>query len=644
MRAMWAVVVLGGVAAAQVAELRVASREVVAGGRSFGAGGRYEIVRGTVRLALDPSEPLNARIVDLRLAPTNPEGRVEATADLVVLQPVDPARRRGTALLEVCNRGGMASLGSFCRATSRDLSRPEAFGDGLLLRLGATVVWCGWQCDVPDEPGRLRLRAPIAVQPDGSPIEGLVRTDHVAFEPVARIELGHRGHVPYPVVRPDSDEHVLTRRRGRDEEREIVPRERWRFSADGRAAERRDGRPFDAGFVYELVWVARDPNVVGLGLAAIRDVASWLRYGPDCPFSVQHVVAVGISQTGRFLRHFIWQGFTTDTAGRQALDGVLALTAGAGRGSFDHRFAQPSRDAHRFSAFAFPTDLFPFTSRLQEDPVTGRIDGLFARQHDPAHLPRVFWVNTGYEYFGRAAALIHTTVDGRRDLAPTARERIYHLASAQHYPGTLGRDDPVDTRAAYRALLIALLQWVEDGVEPPPSAYPRLADGTLVPLAARSDLGIPGVRVPAAIQTAHRADYGPDFPSRGIVAITPPRLGPAFASLVPATDALGNELGGVRCLELRVPVATYLPYRVLGDDTPFPGELQDFVGSFVPLPLVARDGDPRPSLAALYGDREHYLDRCRAALADLVAERVVLGDDVGVLLEHAGALWDAAVR
>ena len=642
-RTALAVSVVTACVPAQVEHLEIRSREVVADGASFGDVGPYEVIRGELRFALDPGAAANARIVDLDLAPRNADGRVESVADLVVLQPVDAAKRRGTALVEVSNRGGMATLFHFQRASTGDFAKPEAFGDGLLMRMGMTVVWCGWQFDVPDRPGTLRLRVPIAKHPDGTSIEGPVRSDHVAFEPARRIELGHRGHRPYPVVRPTSDEHRLTRRTGRDAERVEVPRTAWRFTADLRAIEPVGASVFDAGFIYELVYVAKDPAIVGMGLAAIRDVAGWLVHDPDCPFGVDRTVAVGISQTGRFLRQFVWQGFTTDVDGRPVLDGILALTAGAGRGSFNHRFAQPSRDAHRLSAFAYPTDVFPFTSAVQEDPVSGRRDGLVDPGHT-SHVPRIFQVNTGYEYFGRAAALIHTDVAGTADVdAPADRERIYHVAGAQHYPTDPSRGSPIALRAYNRASLVALLDWVERGVEPPPSTHPRIDDGTLVPPAGRPDAGIPGVIVPRAIQTAHRVDYGPRFWSDGIVTTTPPTFGPAFPSLVPTVDGYGNELGGMRGLELRVPVATYLPYRVLPEDRAFAGEIADFVGTFVPFPTSQDADDPRPTPFELHGDRDGYLERCRRALDALIEERWVLAEDRERMLEHAAALWDAAV-
>src|SRR5205823_6640441 len=330
---------------------------------------------------------------------------------------------------------------------------------------------------------------------------------------------------------------------------------------------------FLPGKIYELVYRARDPVVVGIGLAAVRAVISWARYDARSEFPVTAAIGAGISQSGRFLRHFLYQGFNTDEAGRKVFDGLLVHTAGAGRGSFNHRFAQPSRDAHRFSAFFYPTDLFPFTTRTQTDPETGIRDGLLARL-EPAHRPKIFFTNTGYEYWGRTASLIHTSPDGRADVAPLPSERIYHLAGGQHFiggfPPSVGeraghayRNNPLDFLVTLRALLARLVDWVVDDRTPPESAYPTLGAGTLVPIAALKLPAIPDVVAPSVIHEAYRVDYGPRW-AAGIITREPPAIGPPFPALVSQVDADGNEMAGVRGLELLVPLATYTPWQLRG--------------------------------------------------------------------------------
>jgi len=601
--------------------------------------------------------------VDLTRAPLNAAGKVEAWAEFMVLQPKDPAKRRGVAWLEVPNRGGKASLRYFNRASrsSLDPSAAADFGDGLLFTQGLTVVWVGWQWDVPEQAGLIRLHVPFARLSDG-PITGLVRSDWTVDADTPVLYLSHRGHRAYAAMDPEDSVNVLTVRDGRDAPRRVVPRRQWHFiaPAEGADANRLTQISLDGGFrageIYELVYKAQDPRIVGLGLAAIRDVASYMKYELDSEFPVQKVVAFGVSQTGRFLRHYLYQGFNVDEKGRIAVDGMLVHSAGAGRGSFNHRFAQPSRDAHRYSAFFYPTDIFPFTSRTETDPLTGASDGLM--DHTPEEdRPKVFFTNSGYEYWGRAASLIHTSPDGVEDVQPLPTERIYELASGQHFVGSFPpaegsrmgdgpayRGNPLDYLLTLRALAVRLVAWVADGTEPPPSRYPHIADGTLVPVYGLAFPRIPGVDVARVTEVAYRADYGPRFATEGIVDKQPPALGPAFPSLVPQVDGLGNGMSGVREVELRAPVATYAPWNLRVGYPAAQDELVDFLGTWIPLPANeterARTGDPRPSLAALYGARDDFMARVRQAAADLSAEGFLLPGDEPVAVSRAAAMWD----
>jgi hypothetical protein len=636
-------------------------RRLVVTARQDVLGGDYEKLAGHVELELDPAHPANAGIVDLARAPRNARGRVEATADVVVLRPRRVAARGSTALLEVCNRGGKALLPYFNRAPwRRDPTADADFGDRLLMRLNLTLVWVGWQFDVPREPGLLRLRAPVA-RADGRPIEGLVRSDWTVDRPTATLPLAHRDHVAYPAAEPGHADNVLTVRVARLGPREVVPRHRWRFARleDGRLVDdptqvHLEGG-FEAGKIYELVYRARDPVVVGIGLAAVRDIAAWLRHDAPPELRVTSTIAFGVSQSGRFLRHFLYQGFNADEAGRRVFDGMLVHTAGAGRGSFNHRFAQPSRDAHRFSAFFYPTDLFPFTTRTQTDPQTRVSDGLLARSADrPEHRPKLMSANTGYEYWGRAASLVHTSPDGHADVAPLPSERIYHLAGGQHFVGAFPpsageraglayRDNPLDFLVTLRALLVRLVAWVVEDRPPPPSAYPTLAAGTLVPITALQFPRIPGVTAPGVIHQAHRVDYGPGWPA-GIVTREPPGIGPAFPALVSQVDADGNEVAGVRGVELLAPLGTYTPWQLRGGGGAAAGELRDFLGTYTPFARTEAErqhrGDSRPSLERRYADRHAYLESAARAAESLAAAGLLLRDDVRHVLRRAEQHWD----
>ena len=654
-------------ASAEVVRVEIARRTDVLGGRSFGPAGSYELIEGRILFAFDPANRFNQRIVDLGLAPRNQDGKVEAWADFSVLRPKRP-QPDGVALFEVSNRGlkylhNVLDFGSM----SPRPNDPADLGDGLLLRLGLTLVWVGWQHDVPAEDrDRLGLEAPVARAPDGSSITGLVRADWVVARTTRSLSLAHGSHTAYPAIDPEGAETVLTVRDGRYAPRRVVPKTAWRFAradergepvADPRSIYSADG--FEAGKIYELVYRSRDPRVAGLGLAAIRDAMSHAKYQPDSPFAARYAVGFGISQTGRLLRLFLHQGFNTDERGRKVFDGLLIHVAGGGVGSFNHRFAQPSRDAHRYDTFFYPTDLFPFASAASPDPATGQVAGLTAGL-DRAQLPLVFQTNSGYEYWGRAASLIHTTADGTRDLEPPPNERIYHLAGGQHVPGPLPppeanrlpgsrafRNQPLDYRLPLRALLVSLIDWVRRGTEPPPSAYPRIDRGDLVPIDRVAIPTIADVDRPAVVHQPDRLDFGPRW-GEGIVDREPPTVGAPYPVLVGRVDSVGNEVGGIRTIELEVPLATYFPWNLrrgmAGDST----ELARIIGTWIPFPRTLADRatarDPRPAIATIYPDRDGYLARVRRAATGLVNRRMLLADDVERAVGRAAATWDWIAR
>lgn len=653
---------------ARVVRVVVDSRLPLAGGQAFGAAGAYERIVGRVFYAFDPSNPYDRQIVDLSLAPRNASGEVEAWGEVVILRPVDSTKASGLTLVDVTNRGGQTTF-VFHLGARRDLpaDSPEYYGDGLLLQRGVTIVAIGWQFDLPAQVGLLHFSAP-PVGDDGHLVTGLLRSDVTVDAPTRTMSLGHAvgasRTVAYPVADPDDAANVLTVRTDPVGERTVVPRSAWRYAReeaggtvvdDPRSIYMAEG--FLPGKIYEAVYRAKGAVVVGTGMAAVRDIISYLKYDPASVAPTRFGIAYGVSQTGRFLRHFLYQGFNTDEQGRQAFDGIFAHTAGAGRGSFNHRFAQPSRDAQPYSTFFYPTDVFPFTSTEEIDPATGARGGLLTSASARAHLPKVFYVDGGYEYWGRAASLTHTTVDGLRDVPFTPGERRYVVASAQHSspapfpPPAASRDQAapsyrgnvMDQRLALRALFVALSDWVMRGTTPPPSCYPTLARGELVSPGTGGLRGIPGVpaaRVPAQ---PYRMDLGPQWRD-GVIGVEPPRIGAPFTVLVPRTDRLGNDAAGIRSIELRVPLATYLPWHLRTGLPSGTDRLMSFTGTFIPLARTEQErrtgGDLRPSIERLYAGRAGFLRRVDAEAQALVRERFLLQGDVQAARQRMAETWD----
>ena len=405
------------------------------------------------------------------------------------------------------------------------------------------------------------------------------------------------------------------------------------------------------------MYLSENPPLVGLGPTAVRDAASYLKYEGSKELGVprdalDRALAYGISQCGRFLRTYLYYGFNEDEQQRRALDGVMSHVAGGGRGSFNHRFAQPSRDAHPYMNFFHPTDIFPFTDRKQTDPETGMTDGLQTHRLEPEFRPKVFYTNSAYEYWGRAASLIHTSLDGKRDIAPLDNARIYLFASTQHGPArfpptqSLGQqpDNPMDFTWNMRALLNAMDRWVADDSPPPESRYPRLADGTLV---RAEDLGfpaIPGVQVSTLVHKAYRADYGPGFYSKGIVTQEPPKIGKAFPVLVPAVDKDGNDRAGVALPELSVPLATYSGWNTFNERSGPTHEISSMKGAFIPFARTKAErkahGDPRPSIEERYLNRDHYLGKIASAALQSADEGYLVPADMPEILRIAGEHWD----
>ena len=635
----------------------------------------YELIEGRVHFGFDPTSPANALITDIHLAPLNQEGLIEAIADFTALQPIRPEDRRGTALIEAPNRGRRLALRNFNRLQQGFLSDatldpkdPTNWGDAFLMKRGLTVLSVGWQADAPMFPGAQRLEVPRARNPNKTDgvVRGVARSDWVVDTPSKQLPLAVHQHTAHLAIASESPVHRLTRRRGREAEREFVDPLSWHFVTSRDAIEATSG-DFEAGWIYELIYQSEAPPIMGLGFAAFRDFAAFAETNPDCPFLVEKSIATGVSQSGRFLRDFLYQGFNTDEAGRVVFDGMMILIGGAGRGGLNHRFSHPGRVSNPYANFFYPGDDFPFTGvdlphpSKTHDELPNTHDrgdllraGLFDRARANSSLPKIFQINTGYEYWGRGASLIHMTPDGTEDVAPHSSERLFHIASAPHYslpfppapqsevlPG-LFLGSSVDTSFITRALLERLLAWVERDIDPPPSSIPTLEAKTLV-LPASLKYPVAGLKPPRSPHVAYRMDYGPGWP-RGIVS-QPPSVGAPYAIRVPAIDALGSERSGIRPLELQVPIGTYTSWALRYGKPGGGDEMTGYIGSFLPLaknPASKKTGDDRPDFMTLYPNLDTYETRLTKAIDEMTDAGWLLPEDRRLAFQAGAARWEWA--
>ncbi len=609
---------------AEVTKVNVVSRVTVANGQAFGNTGPYEKLTGTIEFAVDPKEPHNARITDIDRATPGQDRRVHFTSDLMVLKPVDPAKGNGVLLFEVVNRGNILLLNKLnSAASSRNPTTPEEFGNGYLMREGYTLVFVGWEFDLA--PGILRVEAPK--------IDGLIEPITVPFILDSRQNETELDDAPlYAPANPADAASVLTVRDHYWDKPTSIARARWHFVADRPGAPRvaLDGG-FEPGRLYEVTFKATGARVAGVGLAAIRDAASAFRYRTDLPVHGTTAYVQGESQDGRFLRQFLYDGFNADERDRRVFDAVWAHIAGSARGTFNQRFGMPISA----SVLLTPTR-FPFTTDEQE--LHGE-RGSLLQLYKPAHIPKIFFTNTAVEYWGggRAAALIHTSADGRRDLPIPDNVRIYLLSSTQHseapFPPVRARGqqlrNTVPQREIMRALLRGLDGWVRQGTAPPESRYPRLADGTLTASASVKFPAIPGVADPRIIP-------GPGQIRGGKVEMLP--------HLVPQVDVDGNDVAGIRAPDVSVPVATNTGWNFRSESIGGPREIVNLLGSYIPFARTQAQRearkDPRPSIQERYRDEGDYLAKLRAAAEKLVTDRYLLPEDVDNVIKRGRLQWE----
>ncbi len=653
-------------ARAEVVRVRIDQRDSFAEGQAFGKVGPYERIAGRLFLEVDPDLPGNAVITDLKYAPRNARGRVEFWSDFYLLKPVDPQRGNGALLYDVNNRGNKLALWTFNDARGNTpLSRADA-GNGFLMEQGYSVLWCGWNGDVVEGDGRLLTSVPVARDGD-RPLTGKIHVEICRDEKVISQPFywGPWGiSTAYLPVRPDHRAATLTMRPDRLHPAVTLAHDQWSFGRweDGKLVPDpvhlyvKEGlRP---GWLYELVYEGQDPRVTGLGLAAVRDCVSFFRYAPadrqqaanPLAGGVRRACIFGISQSGRFINEFLFDGFNTDEARRMVFDAALIHVSGSGRGQFNRRFGMTTLAGTAHENQICGSESFPFATTVQTDPVTGRSGEIYARCRAAGHLPKIMFTQSATEYWTRGASLLHTDVQGRGDIPLDPHVRLYTVAGSQHLGGTPAERglwqnlrNPLDDRGpVLRALLVALDRWVQSGQQPPQSRYPRIDQGTLVSLdkLRAAFPKIPGVNLPKTFYRPARLDFGPRWDSQGIADRVPPEIGPEYNTLVPAVDADGNELAGIRLPEVAVPLATYTGWNLRSKEAGAEEMLAPFHGSYLPLARTKAErqqsGDPRPSIAERYPTREAYVARVKQAALELQQAGLLLEADARAAIDAAG--------
>lgn len=652
-----------------VIDFEVKSRRPYVGGRKFGDVGVYDSITGILTFAVDPENEANAPIVDLKLAPRDKDGRVHFRADFKLLTPSDPKRGNGRVVIEPPNRGIRLILANLNRILLQSQSPEEITpgGDGFLFRHGYSVASIGWQWDVCRDEELIGFEPPYAQENDKA-IRGQtiveIRPNTLEYTRL----LANRIHKPYPAVDLDEPEALLLVRNFEDGEDTLIPRSSWQFARkteEGIVPNREHiylENGFEPGKIYHVVYTTEGAPVVGTGLLAVRDVASFLRYDDSTlnptPVNFDHVYGFGVSQTGRMFRHFLFLGLNTDEQGRIAYDGILANIAGSRHGGMNHRFAQPS-DA------AIPTfgHLFPFADNVMTDPLTGRKDGLLKRLRELMAVPKIFYTNTSSEYWRGDGSLMHVNPEGDRDLEPAPESRVYLFAGTQHAPGSLPQTnrDPRGARGRYgfnvvdytpllRAALINLDRWASEGVEPPPGLHPRIDDGTAVDqrtVLSTFDtvLGIESPD-PDRLWVTRTIDLGPEA-NRGIGRY-PMIEGDVYPCFVSGVDDDGNELAGIRLPDLSVPVATHTGWNLRAPEIGAPEQILSMLGStmFFARSKTEREtsNDPRLSIEERYNNREGYVEMVRVEAEKLVADRYLLAEDIELVVANAADRYDAALK
>jgi hypothetical protein len=643
---------------AEITKLVIEKREPFAAGHEFGVTGAYEKIIGKAYGEIDPAAKLNKNIVNVSKAPKNQRGRVEYSMDVFILKPVDMKRGNQTIFYDVVNRGNQALRVNFGAERSNNPTTLAHAGDGFMMRQGYSLVWSGWQGDVLPGGGRLAANFPVAKNPDGSSIRRVITSEFVFIKANYSVPLSFDRESldvkPYPAVEESMAKARLYRRAATHAEREAIANDQWSFArcADGKTKTPSNTdicypAGFSPNFIYELTYEARDPIVMGLGFAATRDLVSFLRYNTsdNNPLvdkeakTPRWALGFGSSQSGRFLKDLIYQGFNQDEAGKIVFDGAIPHISASRRTFTNYEFAMPGRFATGLEGHFTPGDEFPFTYETLTDPITKKTDGWLARcRQQKACLKIMHWDSGTESWQGRNSLVVGDPL-GKKDVPIPENVRIYYFSSTQH--GPTDRPDrgmcqqltnPLSYMESQRALLVALQAWVTKDVAPPPSKFPRISDGTFV-APQQSAQGYPNI--PGARYIGKTNDL---FVNDGALQPAHHVKGKEYPVLVPKVDRDGNEIAGIRAVNLQVPLATHAGWNLRAKGF-VEDELCYLNGQYIPFAKTKEEreksGDPRLSIEERYKDQADYVQRVSQAARALVDERFLLAEDAERLIADA---------
>lgn len=610
------------------------------GGLAFGSVGTYEKIFARAYGEVDPSDRRNSLITDIDLAPRNSSGMVEYSADVHIIKPVDLSKGNQRIFYDVVNRGNKGH-GAFNEVGGNNPTTAADAGTGLLMRRGYTLVFSGWEDEglVPPGNNRALARLPIARNPDGSSV-----VEHTITEVIFDNANGTDLELTYRAANLDqSQAKMLVHNHthfigGPLVDRVEVPASVWSYVDDTTVRINREDpflAPYDQGAAYEFIYPAKDPQILGLGLAATRDVVSFLRHDTSAenPLrgAIQYVIAHGSSQSGRYLKGFTYWGFNEDEAGRTVFEGIQPKISGAHAIASNDRFGDTNATGRSYQRHLSAKQEFPFTYEVRFDPISGLTDGIFARCQVTDTCPKVMHTDSANEAYLKPTALV--TTDGLgNDIRLPDNVRVFMVAGTQHGPSSAPQttatcqqlSNPNPHNPIVRALYMALDDWATRGIRPPASRYPRVSDGTLVPSLPQSVQGfpvIPGVNYTGWYNPVDLLDKStlPNMPIPG----------KSYTVLVPKTDVDGNDIAGVRHPNIEVPIATYTGWALRR--APFAeGEDCALTGQYIPFAATKAErlaDDPRLSLEERYRNHGHYVSRVARAADRLVRQRLLLDED-----------------